>query len=170
MQFIQDFAGFVQYFRTLTSNTIYFKFFETGGTEKIVSERLLSDLRGRVKYPLFFLEWPFVHLDDYGASNTQTDFKSAFVVLEDPAKDDWAAQDKAMDTTYAAVLQVLGQMHIDNKGLNKKFLTFNLNKVNIDPIDNLLIDNAFGWRCEFEISNPLNISTQPYCRDPSFWK
>ena len=170
MQFIQDFAGFVSYFRTLAANTTYFKYFEQGGTEKIVSERLLSDLRSKVDYPLFFLEWPFLHLSDYGASNTQTEFKAAFVVLENPEKDNWQAQDVAMNRTHLAVLQVLGQMRIDTTGLNKKFFAFDLSQVNIDPLDNMLIDQAYGWRCEFMVVSPLNISSQPYCRDPQFWK
>lgn len=170
MQFIQDFTGFTQYFKDLTARTQYFKFFETGGTEKIVSERLLFDVRSRVNYPLFFLEWPFIKMDDFGTSNTQVNFKSAFVVLEDPQKDDWHAQDLAMKTTLDAVWQVLNQMTIDTAGLNKKFLSFDLSKVNVDPIDNLLIDSAFGWRCEFEVSNPVNISSSPFCKDLSFWK
>lgn len=170
MNFIQDFAGFIQYFRNIKERSTYFKFFESGGTEKIVSERLVADLRGRVQYPVLFLEWPFLHLADYGSSNTQVNFRSAFVVLENPPKDDWAKQDQAMQRSFGAVTQVLGQMKTDTAGLNKQFLHFDLSKVNVDPIDNLLIDNAFGWRCEFELVNPLNISSTPYCRDLSFWK
>jgi hypothetical protein len=170
MNYIQDFTAFIQYFRTLSEKSSYFKFFETGGTEKIVNERLVSDLRGRVSYPVLFVEWPFLHLNDFGSSNTQLTFRSAFVVLEDPAKDDWKAQDMAMQSSLDATLQVLNQMRIDNGGLNKKFLYFDLNKISIDPIDNLLIDNAFGWRCEFEVINPVSINFAPYCRNESFWK
>ena len=170
MQYIQDFSAFIQYFRSMVETSNYFKFFESGGTEKIVSERLVSDLRSRVDYPLLFLEWPFLNLNDFGSENTQLKFRAGFVVLEDPAKDDWEAQDAAMQSTLNAAHQVLHKMRIDSTGLDKRFFYFDLNRISIDPIDNLLIDNAYGWRVEFEVINPINISTAPYCRNSTFWK
>lgn len=170
MQYIQAFQPLIQYFRNIPQNSTYFKYFQSGGTEKIISERLLSDLRSRVAYPLLFLEWPFIKLNDYGGANTQINFRTGFVVLEDPAKDDWDAQDAAMARTLDAVHQVLHQMRIDSAGLNKKFLAFDLSRISIGPLDNLFIDNALGWRCEFEIQNPIDLAQHPYCKNPSFWK
>lgn len=168
MNYIQDLAQYIQYFRDIKAASTYFKFFEQGGSQRI-SDRLVNDSRGIIDSPLLFVEWPFIKLNDYGSQNTQARFTGAFAVLENPAKDDWAAQDASMNSTLLAGMQVLNQMKVDNAGLNKKFLYFDLNSVSIDPVENMLIDQWYGWRFEFAIMNPVDISTEPYCLNPTFW-
>jgi len=170
MQFIKNFAEYVNYFRQLSEASTYFKFFQAGGAERIVSERLLADSRSRIVGPLMFLEWPFIKVNDYGSSNTLMRYTGAFVILENPDKDDWQKQDDAMNSTYNAVMQMLNQMKVDNAGLNKRFLYFDLNLISIDPIENLMIDQWYGWRCEFTVVCPLDIALDPACLEPGFWR
>ena len=168
--FIKDFSELIDYFRDLVASSTYFNFFQSGGAERIVSERLLSDTRSRVESPVFFLEWPFIKLSDYGTGNTLIKYNTAFVILENPEKENWSAQDAAINNTYLAVMQVLNKMKIDTMDLSKKFLYFDLNLVSIDPIENLLIDQWYGWRCEFTVICPLNVAFAPDCLEPGFWK
>jgi hypothetical protein len=170
MNFIKNFTEYVEYFRGLAGASTYFNYFQNGGAERIVSERLLSDTRGRVNGPLLFLEWPFIKVNDYGSSNTIIRYNGAFVILENPAKDDWQAQDFAMNNSLNATLQVLNRMKVDNAGLSKRFLYFDLNLLSIDPIENLMIDQWYGWRCEFAVICPLDVALDPACLEPGFWK
>ena len=170
MNFIKDFSELVEYFRELSGSTNYFKFFQSGGAERIVSERLLSDTRSRVEPPVFFFEWPFIKLGDYGSTNTLVKYTAAFVVLENPEKENWGAQDEAMNNTYKAALEVLNKMKVDCQDLDKRFLYFDMNTIGLDPIENLLVDQWYGWRCEFTVICPLNVSFAPGCLDPGFWR
>jgi hypothetical protein len=170
MLFIKNFSEFVDYFRDLAGATTYFKFFQAGGAERIVSERLLSDGRSRVASPVFFLEWPFVKVNDYGTANTLVRFNAAFVILENPEKENWTAQDEAMNNTYQAVMQVLNKLKVDSQELSKRFLYVDLNLLSIDPIENLLIDQWYGWRCEFTVICPLEVALYEDCLEPGFWK
>ena len=169
MNFIKDFEDYINYFRDLSEASSYFKFFQAGGAERIVSERLLSDGRSRIESPLMFCEWPFIKINDYGTGNTLSRYTGAIVILENPDKDDWQKQDDAMNSTYKAVLQVINKMKVDNAGLDKRFLYFDLNLISIDPIENLMIDQWYGWRCEFTVLCPVDIATDPYCLDEAFW-
>ena len=170
MLYISNFSEYIDYFKTLATSSTYFKFFQAGGAERIVSERLLSDGRSRVDTPLLFCEYPFIRVNDFGSQNNLIRYNGAITVLENPAKDDWAKQDDAMNSTFNAMLQVLTQMKIDNAGLNKRFLYFDLNTIAIDPIENLMIDSFYGWRCEFAVLCPVAIAIDPACQDVSFWK
>ena len=96
-------------------------------------------------------------------------FTGAFVILENPDKDDWLKQDAAMNSTFTAVLQILNRMKVDNAGLNKRFYYFDLNLIGIDPIENLLIDQWYGWRAEFTVVCPVDIALDPECLDEVFW-
>ena len=170
MMFIKDFKELIEYFRELSEDSTYFKFFQAGGAERIVSERLLSDGRSRVESPLLFLEWPFIKVSDYGTSNTLVKYTAAFVILENPEKESWPAQDEAMNNTYSAVMQVLNRMKIDSQDIGKRFLYFDLNLLSIDPLENLMIDQWYGWRCEFTVICPLDVALHPDCLEPGFWK
>jgi hypothetical protein len=171
MQYIKTFTEYLAYFKAIAQDSTYFNFYQAGGAERIVSERLLSDQRSRVDSPLLFCEYPFIRINDYGTQNNLLRFSGAVVVLENPVKEDWLAQDVAMNDTLNALLQVISQMKIDNNSLNKRFLYFDLNSIVIDPIENLMIDSWFGWRCEFAIVSPVDIATDEACiTQPSFWK
>lgn len=163
--YITDFSNFTAYFRDLSARSTYLKYFEQGGSEKIVSERLVTSTRSRLSYPLLFLEWPEIPLLNYGSANTMISFNAAFAILDEAGEDDWMRQDAIMTETLTAVLQILIRMKSDSEGLNKKFLYFDLSRVVIQPLDNLLIDSCYGWRAEFVVSAPFST-----CPDPAFWQ
>ncbi len=165
MNFINDFAGFCSFFRSIAESSTYFNFFEQGGTEKIVSERLVNDTRSRITYPLLFLEWPEIPISDFGSSSPMIDFRTGIVILDQCPKDDWEKQDIIMNQTYLATIQVLAKIQESTKGLNKRFFSIDLSKVSIMPLDSLLIDSAYGWRMEFGVTSPLST-----CINSTYWK
>jgi hypothetical protein len=75
-----------------------------------------------------------------------------------------------MNSTYNAVMQVLNKMKIDSNSLSKRFLYFDLNLLSIDPIENLMTDQWYGWRCEFTVVCPLDVALHIECLEPGFWK
>jgi hypothetical protein len=163
MNLIKNFSEYIDYFKQIAEGSAYFKFFRAGGAERIVSERLLSDARSRIEGPLMFCEWPFMRINDYGSQNNLLKYTGAIVILENPDKEDWNKQDEAMNNTFNAVIRLLSQMKVDSTSLNKRFIYFDLNQVAIDPIENLMLDSWFGWRCEFGLYVPADIAINEEC-------
>jgi hypothetical protein len=170
MAYITTFDQYISYFKSLSEQAPYFKMFMSGGSERIVNEKIIEKLRSSGDMPAMFLEWPFIKLKDYGSNNMQISFNGAFCVLENPSKDDYAAQDLAMDNTLKAALQVISKIKADSSNpAADRFLNFDINIISIDPVENILMDQLYGWRVEFGVLSPVDIANSQYCLDTSFW-
>ncbi|WP_126244123.1 hypothetical protein [Chitinophaga rhizosphaerae] len=158
--FIRSFSEYLGYFRQLVESSTFVDGFEHGGAEKIISERLVHSTRSEAEYPLMFLEWPEVFL-----SKDTVVLVGGMVILDKVPKDDWPAQDIAMDQTLNAMLEFLKHLIKDSQGIGKKFLHFDVEKAICQPLDSLTIDEALGWRAELNLTIPFS-----NCLDPLKWR
>lgn len=162
---IVNLLSFISYFKNLAETHVQIEDFMFGDTGRILSDRMIEKFRSGGKYPVLFLETPFIKFI-YNEGAPKIIFTSAFVLLSNIPGEKWDDQDAEMNRLFNIAIHILRQMEADRR--DKKFL-YKPN-VGLDPLDNISIDNAIGWRCEFTIENHIDIASPEVCFVQSMWQ
>ena len=129
------------------------------------SERIISIQRSSIEYPCLWLESPDINVRDNKSDTIQADFRGALNIISNCATDDYEAQDAAMESNFQIAVEVISRMVRDRRGRSETpMFNLDLNSIQMLPINSMMIDNDFGWRVEFLLSNHLNI-----CYTESKW-
>lgn len=144
------------YFRSIKEESLFFKDFVVGGAAEIMD---LS--RSELTYPVLWLELPTMAPGDNGAGNI-TATRDLGVVVLDQLRETDASELEAYERTEQLVVDLLS--HVLKHGRLRQF-GFDLNKVKVEPISTLFVDNERGWRLAFPLEAQLNLSF-----DPTRWK
>lgn len=156
---MNNFKSLKEYFKSIAeSHVLLDGNFIHGGVSK-----LRSDILSKKKYPLMWMETPFIEIDS-SASSFFARKKSAIVILGqlNANNETEDQQDDKLDLLEGIALDVITKLLQDGKeGLHR----IDVAECDLDPIDPLLVDNCIGWRFEFNIVNTLDL-----CFNPLNWK
>jgi len=133
---------------------------------RIAIEEVLKGLRSAVGFPCLCLE---LYQNETSAENTIS-IKSlpsgAFMVIDHPENDSFAAEEAVMAKTERIVYELLQQIWQDHKPGSdicaRPFKFFDFNKVLIEPVGPVFT-GEYGYRVEFsfESQKPIDITKPP---------
>lgn len=150
---INSYASYVHYFRQLADNHKDIKDFVVGN-----SERILSQERQDLEYPVMWLEDPEINFrfeDDL-----KTVFSGSLIILINAKPGDWQGQDHVMERTFQIARAIVARMVTDSQG--EDFFELDASRVQLDPIATYTHANDHGWRIDFSITE-LSSSCLPGC-------
>lgn len=136
------------YFGSIQQESRFLNDFVLGGVNDIIG-RSRSDLR----YPLLWLEPPTLIPSDNGAGNIMASRDLGIVVLD--KVQDGETELQAYERTEQLSIDVLS--HIMKHNRLRQF-GFDLNKVKMEPVSTLFVNNERGWRLAFPLEAGLNLS------------
>jgi hypothetical protein len=136
------YSDLVTEFQNIKNQLIGLNDFYVGDSQRIIGATL-----SKINYPALWLENPLIETkavyDSYGnIESWHTEFDIAFLVLQNTATDDIAAQDTAMNDTLNLTQHIIRRFinHPTYKEA-QGFVT--------EPLVSQLVDNLYGWRTTF---------------------
>lgn len=163
---IDNLNKFIRYFFVIYETHTLINGFVFGDSGRITSDRLEAMLRDSKLYPVLFLESPDIRFS-YNNNANKVTFTTGLVLLSNAAHDNWNDQDEEMKNTYMIFMDIFKKMIIDAKA--QQFI-FSLDTVSMQPLDNITIDNALGWRAEFQLSGYIDLSSPEHCNPSTVWE
>lgn len=161
---INNLLSFKTYFENLATEHVQINEFMYGDSGRIVSDRLTALMKTSAGYPVLFLETPTIKFE-YNNNSPKVVFDSAFVILS-AIEQEWDAQDAEMNRLFNICVHILRRMCSDSK--KNEFIFFP--NAPLEPLDNIMIDNALGWRVEFSLFNYIDINSPDVCFVQSMWE
>jgi hypothetical protein len=150
---ITDLKSFITYFRNLRPTVPGLNDFLSGGSKEILAERLQAMSRSDTDYPLMFLELPETVVENNETGYISARFYGALAVISRADLSEPAEQDDAYDLAWKLCIQLLGAIHHDQ---TTEGFVFEIEKHALQPIAQILNDNVYGFRAEFELTIPIN--------------
>jgi hypothetical protein len=140
---INSYASYVHYFRQIAENHKDINDFVVGNSERIISQE-----RQDLEYPVLWLEDPEINFrfqDDL-----KTVFSGSLVILINSKPDDWQGQDLIMERTFQIARAIVARMVDDSQADN--FFELDASRVQLDPIQTYTHAADHGWRIDFSIT------------------
>lgn len=134
---------------------------------KISAEQVLKGLRSKIGFPCLTLELYETDTDSAIVYDVKQKSRGAFMVLDHPASDSHADQEKCYRNAERIIYQLLKKIWQDHygqsvDGCNAPFREFDFDKISITPVGPVF-NNEHGWRVEFdfEFQNNIDIAQAP---------
>lgn len=133
-----------EYFERISTEHRLIKQFYFGDYDEILGAE-----RSSIEYPCLWYESPEIGFSGGDNDNIKESLSGSFVVLINSKKDDKERVRYNKAKTELIAKQIVRRMICDQ---TKEEYSFNIQRVNMYPIDNANNDNDQGWRVEFSIS------------------
>ncbi|MEO1210780.1 MAG: hypothetical protein AAFX78_14690 [Cyanobacteria bacterium J06638_20] len=142
---IKDFSSYLHYFTAMAHQ-------HCGLDGSICigdSWRIIGKMRGSIRYPAMWLEYPELkHGLGNDGDTVLPEVRCALSIVGGVAKDDWEGQDNRLQECQQIIAQVIARLKRD-ADLNHFDLGF---PITAEPLATVMADDLYGWRIEFTMA------------------
>jgi hypothetical protein len=149
-------TGLIAYFQELASQHKSIRDFVHGASADIISKS-----RSELNYPCLWFETPSLQLKENMGNAVFGDQVGAFVILKNAETANDQDRDQVWNDTQKIALQVLARIRKDTRERNFRL---DYNSITLEPISTLFVDNDYGWRVEFRLTDFVEV-----CYNPNDW-
>lgn len=175
---ITNVGGYIDYFRQLAVRhhlLLHDPASENGDCEdgamhftKISVDQVLKALRSKIGFPCLTLELYEIETESQIVYEVRPHPRGAFMVVDHPAEDTFAAEQACYETCEAIVYDILKQVWQDHYGVQSDrcttpFKDFSFDKLSITPVGPIF-DKEHGYRVEFDFEFFSNVN---FARPPA---
>ena len=121
---------------------------------EIDEDEIISGIRGKVKYPCFFLEFPEPGGFD-NSTNIDVRQPSGLAILSPVKAGDFAKRREVLVSHEIILLDVVSRMRKDRIEGN---IWFDMNQTRWSKVGPMFVDNLYGWRLDFTVQRWLDIN------------
>ena len=134
---------------------------------KISVDQVLKALKSKIGFPCLTLELFTIETNSEIVYNVRQRPRGAFMVIDHPADESFAAEEACYTTSLEIVFDILRKIWADHyvPGVNRcatPFKDFEFSKLEITPVGPIF-NKEYGYRVEFDFdfSNVINLASPP---------
>jgi len=133
---------------------------------RISIEEVVKGMQSAVFFPCMTLELYENHTSAESAVNVKSQPSGAFMIIDHPGDDSFAAQQASYAKSEQIIYELLQRIYQDHKpgsnACSRPFKSFSFDKLEITPVGPVF-QGEFGYRVEFnfELQNQINITNPP---------